>query len=362
LQSNDPRNKYKAKIPKDLGGLGIKFTLNQTITDFICGAKRVNLDYVQSFAKFGNVLQGRLLSDWKQVLDDNFPEPADSESVSPEHDRSTADGFKRTIELFLKHTLNEPKPCDRQWIYMMPGGDYRVRKELLVSPLDHLHRFKEMLRIAQMLPEGGIPTPNTALQVEWFYMTFHRSNCVEYLRSGRKLCDETLASLAAYFESGFDARVADGLLRKLRNKQVRVKAQNKYCHELQAQYHDKLKRLANNRKREHSWRRDDCDGGSHGGKSRKRSTYRERKPDARGHGERKTAHKQAAKKPCHVHGPESKHLYDKCRTNPKNQRSANNNNYTSAHMTPTTTTSANTRVGLTLHRTLLNLLSTATGR
>ncbi len=92
-----------------------------------------------------------------------------------------------------------------------------------------------MLRIAQMLPEGDILTPNAALvQVEWFYMTFHRSDRAEYLHRGRKLCNETLVSLAAYFESGFDARVADGSLRKLRDKQVRVKARNEYRHELQA--------------------------------------------------------------------------------------------------------------------------------
>jgi len=201
-----------------------------------------------------NVLQGCLSSDWKQVLDDYFPEPADTENVSPEHDRSTADSFKRAIELFLKHTLNKPKPRDRQWIYMMPGGNYGVRKDLLISPLDHLHRFKEMLRIAQMLPEGDIPTPNAVLQVEWFYMTFHHSDRAEYLRSGCKLCDEMLTSLAEYFESGFDARVADGSLRKLRDEQVRVQARNEYRHELQARYHDKLKRLTNNnRKCEYSW-------------------------------------------------------------------------------------------------------------
>ncbi len=68
------------------------------------------------------MLQERLSSFWKQVLDDYFPEPADPENVSPEHDRSRVDNFKRAIELFLKHTLNEPKPRDRQWIYMMPGG------------------------------------------------------------------------------------------------------------------------------------------------------------------------------------------------------------------------------------------------
>jgi hypothetical protein len=154
-------------------------------------------------------------------------------------------------------------------------------------------------------------------------MTFHRSDRTEYLRSGRKLCDETLASLAAYFKSGFDARVADGSLRKLRDEQVRVQAQNEYRHELQARYHDKLKRFDNTRKREHSWQRNDRAGSSHGGKSRERSTYRERKPDARGHGEGKTTHEQSVKnKPCKVHGPKSKHSYDECRTNPKNQRSA----------------------------------------
>jgi hypothetical protein len=163
LQSNDLRNKYKNEIPKDSGSLGIEFTLGQTITDFIRGAKRVNLDYVQSFAEFGNVLQGRLLSDWKQVLEDNFPEPADPETALPEHNRSMADSFKHTIEFFIKHTLNEQKPRGHQWIYMMPGGDWGVHKDLLVSPWDHLHQFKEMLRIAQMLPEGDIPNPNAAL-------------------------------------------------------------------------------------------------------------------------------------------------------------------------------------------------------
>ena len=75
---------------------------------------------------------------------------------------------------------------------MMPGGDYGIRKDLLVLPLDHLHWFKEMLGIEQMLPEGDIPNPNAALQVEWFYMTFHCSDHAEYLRSGRKLCNEML--------------------------------------------------------------------------------------------------------------------------------------------------------------------------
>jgi hypothetical protein len=277
-----------------------------------------------------NVLQGCLLSDWKQVLEDNIPEPADPETALPEHDCSTADSFKRAIKLFLKHTLNEQKPRDRQWIYMSPGGNFGARKDLLVSPLDHLHRFKEMIRISQMLPEGDTPNPNAALQVEWFYMSFHRSDCAEYLRSGRKLCDEMLATPTEYFKSGFDAGVANGMLCKLRDEQVCVKARNEYHHKLQACYHDMLKRLANSQRRAHSWRRD-RDNINHGGKMREWANYRKHKPEARNNGNRKTPHEQAAKKPCHVHGPEAKHSYEECHTNPKNQRSANNNYSKRAH-------------------------------
>ncbi len=32
--------------------------------------------------------------------------------------------------------------------------------------------------------------------LQWFYMTFHRTDRAEYVRSGRKLCKETLKSLA----------------------------------------------------------------------------------------------------------------------------------------------------------------------
>ena len=317
LQSNDLRNKYKAEIPKDLGSLRIEFTLNRTITDFIRGTKRVNLDYVKSFAEYGNVLQGRLLSDWKQVLVDNFPEPVNPETALLVHNCSMADSFQHAIDLFLKHTLNEKKPCDRQWIYMSPGGGFGVRKDILVSSMDHLHWFKEMLRILQMLPEGDIPTPNAVLQVEWFYMSFHRTDCAEYLRSGRKHCNETLATLADYFESVFNAQVANGMLRKLRDKQVVVKARNEYHHKLQACYHDKLKCLADGQRHEHSWRRN-RNGSNHDGKSCKRTNYRKRKTDNRNHGNRKTLHVQPAKKPCHVHGLESKHSYDKCHASPKN--------------------------------------------
>ena len=122
------------------------------------------------------MFQGPLLTDWKHIVATHFPEPVEPEEVRPEHDRSSAENFDRAMNEFIKRHLKEKKPRDRQYIYMAPGGDYSIHKDLLTTPMDHLHRFQEMLRIAALMPAGDIPTPNEALQVEWFYMTFHKSD------------------------------------------------------------------------------------------------------------------------------------------------------------------------------------------
>jgi hypothetical protein len=111
LQSNDPRNKYKAKIHKDDDLLGIKFTLNKRISEFIRTLEKLNLDYITSFAEFGNVLLGHYQTNWKQVLHKHFPEPV----VNPEvaelaQDCALAENFLRAIDLFLICTLNKKNP------------------------------------------------------------------------------------------------------------------------------------------------------------------------------------------------------------------------------------------------------------
>ena len=122
LQSNSPRNKQKAEIHKDSGQFGTEFTLDQTINNFVRGAEKFDLDYTESFLEFKNVLQGRYLTDWKQVLHEHFPEPVDASMVLPEHDRSLAANFEQAIDLFVIKTLNESTPRDRQYIYL--AGDF----------------------------------------------------------------------------------------------------------------------------------------------------------------------------------------------------------------------------------------------
>ena len=209
LQSNDTRNKVKAEVHVDSGQLGIEFTVDKTIPDFNKGAKKIHLDWTHSFLEFENCLLGQYKTAWKQILHEFFPEPVDAAVVPEEQDRSREENFRRAVKLFIRKVLHEEKPRDRQYIYLAPGGDYNVQKLLVTRPIDHLHRWEELLRVAELLPAGDIITPSAKLQVEWFYMTFHKSDCVEYVRSGRKLRDENLQTLTEYFESIYDSRTIE---------------------------------------------------------------------------------------------------------------------------------------------------------
>ena len=110
LQNNDPCNKFKAKIHKDDGLLGVEFTLDKTITEFIRASEKLNLDYVTSLTEFGNLLLERYQTDWKQVLHKHFPEPVDTEVVRPAQDCNLVENFSCAINLFLTCTLNKKNP------------------------------------------------------------------------------------------------------------------------------------------------------------------------------------------------------------------------------------------------------------
>jgi hypothetical protein len=71
----------------------------------------------------------------------------------------------------------------------------------LTAPRNHARRFKEMLRIAELLPPGETTPPSEKLPVQWYYMTYHRADRAEYVKSGKKLSDETIETLSAYFQS-----------------------------------------------------------------------------------------------------------------------------------------------------------------
>jgi hypothetical protein len=218
LQSNDPRNKFKAEIHKDDGLLGVEFTLDKMITEFIRALEKLNLDYVTSFAKFGNLLLGRYQTDWKQVLHKHFPEPVDTEVVRPAQDRNLAENFSRAIDLFLTRTLNKKNPG--------------------IASTYTWHRVETMASVRSYLQ--ALWTTSIILKKCFVSQSFSPR---EISPSGRKLNDETLQTLAEYFESIFLAQFGNGLIQRKHDDQLCAAAKRELRRELEERYRHKLKKL-----------------------------------------------------------------------------------------------------------------------
>ncbi len=93
--------------------------------------------------------------------------------------------FQRAIELFLQRSMHKKKLRDCKLIYYQPGGNFQVQNDLGTSAIEHRHRFDELLCVADLLPAGDIEMPNKSLALEWFYMTFHKSEHNQFVASGR---------------------------------------------------------------------------------------------------------------------------------------------------------------------------------
>jgi hypothetical protein len=89
---------------------------------------------------------------------------------------------------------------------MAPGGNHKIAKDLLTPPREHVRRYKEMLRIAEQLPPGEKQPPSEKLAIQWYYMTYHRADRVEYAKSGK--------NLTGYSQALFMQKKADGTLER----------------------------------------------------------------------------------------------------------------------------------------------------
>jgi hypothetical protein len=125
-----------------------------------------------------------------------------------------------------------------------------------------LGSLAELLRVAELLPAGNINTPSAKLQVEWFYMTFHKTDHVEYVRSGRKLREENIQTLTKYFESIYDTQMIDTTYSQSQHKKVQGDARKQARHKLQERYTHKMHHFVNKRRsgRSHAQRNNDYYG------------------------------------------------------------------------------------------------------
>jgi hypothetical protein len=196
---------------------------------------------------------------------------------------------------------------------------------MIQTPVEHLQRFKEMIRMAEALPVGDMHLHNQALKLEWFYMSFPQEDRAKYVESGRRLIEETLESLAGYFENIYNSQVADGSLHKKRKRQIKQCIRRDMRHELHKGFDEKVHHTTEQRyggdNRCNRWpERFQCPNfkWQDNGNSNRCDTYNKhnKKQDDKIPAE----HNKKAFKPCSVHGPKSKHTSEECHKNPWNAK------------------------------------------
>jgi hypothetical protein len=183
-----------------------------------------------------------------------------------------------------------------------------------------------MIWTAEALPSGDMHPPNKALQLEWFYMSFHKEDGAKYVESGRRLNNEMLDSITEYFKNIFNLQVADGSLAKKRECQIEQCVRHKMRHELCKRYDEKVRHVT-----EQHHGGDNCHS-RQGNKyhchnhykwqDRDDSSCRDNYDKRKKKWENKTPSDCGDKgfKPCLVHGPKSKHTSEECYKNLKNNK------------------------------------------
>jgi hypothetical protein len=166
--------------------------------------------------------------------------------------------------------------------------------------------------------------PNESLALEWFYMTFHKSERDQFVTSGQGLVDEMINSITEYFKLLYNIKKSSGKL-KLQLEQRDRKKSDFQRGTAKSRYDNKMRYMANGRRTSRSRDyRDDCNH-DRGYKPSRDSGYNRDRPERK-------APPEFTGKPCHVHGDKAKHTYEECRNNPKNcnlsssSRDNNNNN------------------------------------
>ena len=346
----------KPEVYIDSGTFGIEFFLVKTLPQFNEAGRQLDWSWPQTFLEFEKVLGDSYQTSWHEVLSEHFPEPLDGEeSTSPRE----KEDFERAITLFIKKVLNNDKPRDLQYIYMQPGGDYRLSKDLLTPPRLHAQRFKEMLRIAALLPAGNIPEPNDALALEWYYMSYHKSDRERFVLSKTDLKGETLDSVTKFFQNLFEIRKNDGTLERQELERIKKRALREASETLRRKIRDSEDARRPRRARDERGRRDGRSDRAfaHGDRARHRRSFDDdrddddrrrprgttkRRRDERGYGDRgdrgKTRHNQpnernstagrddrrsGSDRPCGIHsspGRPAKHSWADCSANPDNKK------------------------------------------
>jgi hypothetical protein len=93
--------------------------------------------------------------------------------------------------------------------------------------------------------------PNESLTLKWFYMTFHKSECDQFIMSGWRLVDELIEFVTEYFESLYNIEKSNGKL-KLQLEQRDCKKSEAQRGTVKNRYDDKMRNMADERRTSHN--------------------------------------------------------------------------------------------------------------
>jgi hypothetical protein len=104
----------------------MEFFQGRTLPEFNQAGTRLSWSWSKSFLEFENVLGDEYCTTWLEVLTNHFPEPLENEPEATREikRRDKKEHFYPAILTFIRKILRDQKPCDQQYIYMQPGGDY----------------------------------------------------------------------------------------------------------------------------------------------------------------------------------------------------------------------------------------------
>jgi hypothetical protein len=119
----------------------MEFFLERTLPEFNQAGTRLNWSWSESFLEFENVLGNGYCTTWLEVLTDHFPKPLENKpgATCELKNCNKKENFYPTISILICKVLGDQKPCNRQYIYMQPRGDYPFRKDLMTPQCTHMH-------------------------------------------------------------------------------------------------------------------------------------------------------------------------------------------------------------------------------
>ena len=122
----------KAKVHINNGSLGMEFFYEKTLPDFCLAGDELFWNWTETFSKSENVLAGSYKTAWRQVVKDHYT-PLPAEAGEEELKKS----FFEAITCFVCTILDSDTPQEEQYIYLEPGGDYCIVKDLLMPLREH---------------------------------------------------------------------------------------------------------------------------------------------------------------------------------------------------------------------------------